>query len=81
MIKSQNLIKIQKVMIIIFQILLQKLMMIMIIVHQQIASSGGIDKKMSVNGYVMNVTMLIKVQMQFVRVVDKANNLEVKLEM
>ncbi len=68
-------------MIIIFQILLQKLMMIMIIVHQQIASSGGIDKKMSVNGYVMNVTMLIKVQMQFVRVVDKANNLEVKLEM
>jgi hypothetical protein len=77
MIKRQNLIKIQKVMVIIIQILLG--MMMMIIIHQQIDSSDGIDQKMSVNGYVMNASMLIKVQMQFVRIADKANNLEVKV--
>jgi len=78
MIKSQNLIKIQKVMIIIIQILLRQLMMI-IIIHQKIDSSGGIDKKVFLNGYVMNASMLIKVQMQFVRIVNKANNLQVKV--
>ncbi len=62
---------------IIIQILLK--MMMMTIIHQQIDSSDGIDQEMSVNGYVMNASMLIKVQMQFVRIADKANNLEVKV--
>jgi hypothetical protein len=65
-------------MIIIIQILLRQLMMI-IIIHQKIDSSGGIDKKVFLNGYVMNASMLIKVQMQFVRIVNKANNLQVKV--
>lgn len=67
-------------MIIIIQILLRN-MMTMIIIHQQIYSSGRIDKKMFVNGYVINVSMLIKVQIQFVKIANKANNLQVKVEL
>jgi hypothetical protein len=79
MIKGQNRIKSQEVMVIIIQILLEMTMMMTTIIHQQIDSSDGIDQKLSVNGYVMNASMLIKVQMQFVRIADKANNLEVKV--
>ncbi len=62
---------------IIIQILLK--MMMMTIIHQQIDSSDGIDQEMSVNGYVMNASMLIKVQV--VKIADKTNSLEVKMKM
>jgi hypothetical protein len=77
MIKRQNHIKSQEVMAIIIQILLK--MMMMTIIHQQIDSSDGIDQEMSVNGYVMNASMLIKVQV--VKIADKTNSLEVKMKM
>ena len=55
--------------------------MMTITVHHQVDNNGGMDQEMFVNGFVMNAIISIKVQMQLVRIADKANNLIVKVHL